>query len=181
MESGEGPEYNTVDATLGNSFGTKPILQLPFEGRNVAKMLSLQAGVSWVGDTDSVNGGVSVATDRGGVVNGGRSDQSNLTLDGVDNNNQQTRQAFTTALLSQNAAEKGERVIVLMAMGEDGAEFGVGGGEVALFAGIGGVLRGEALDDADVAEQLGKGVGVIALLGEDFADPCERECEVALP
>ncbi|MSO24158.1 MAG: carboxypeptidase regulatory-like domain-containing protein, partial [Acidobacteria bacterium] len=93
--SAETAQLNTVDATLGNSFGTKPILQLPFEGRNVAKMLSLQAGVSWVGDTDSVNGGVSVATDRGGVVNGGRSDQSNLTLDGVDNNNQQTRQAFT--------------------------------------------------------------------------------------
>ena len=91
-------QLNTVDATLGNSFGTKPILQLPFEGRNVAKILSLQAGVSWVGDTDSVNGGVSVATDRGGVVNGGRSDQSNITLDGVDNNNQQTREAFTGIL-----------------------------------------------------------------------------------
>ena len=91
-------QLNTVDASLGNAFGTKPILQLPFEGRNVAKILSLQAGVSWVGDSDSVNGGVSTAQDRGGVVNGGRSDQSNLTLDGIDNNNQQTRQAFTGVL-----------------------------------------------------------------------------------
>lgn len=96
--SAEAAQLNTVDATLGNTFGTKPILQLPFEGRNVAKILSLQAGVSWVGDTDSVNGGVSVSTDRGGVVNGGRSDQSNLTLDGIDNNNQQTRQAFSGVL-----------------------------------------------------------------------------------
>jgi len=93
-----GVQLNTVDASLGNSFGTKPILQLPFEGRNVAKILSLQAGVSWVGDTDSVNGGVSAAIDRGGVVNGGRSDQSNLTLDGVDNNNQQSRAAFSGVL-----------------------------------------------------------------------------------
>lgn len=91
-------QLNTVDATIGNSFGTKPILQLPFEGRNVAKILSLQAGVSWVGDTDTVNGGVSVGTDRGGVVNGGRSDQSNITLDGIDVNDQQTREAFNSVL-----------------------------------------------------------------------------------
>lgn len=96
--SAESVQLNTVDATIGNSFGTKPIMQLPFEGRNVAKVLALQAGVSFVGDSDSVNGGVSVATDRGGVVNGGRSDQSNVTLDGVDVNDQQTRSAFTSVL-----------------------------------------------------------------------------------
>ncbi|MCC6540251.1 MAG: TonB-dependent receptor [Bryobacterales bacterium] len=96
--SASGVQLNTVDASLGNSFGTKPILQLPFEGRNVAKILSLQAGVSWVGDTDSVNGGVSTAVDRGGVVNGGKSDQSNITLDGIDNNNQQDRTAFSGIL-----------------------------------------------------------------------------------
>jgi hypothetical protein len=96
--SSDAVQLNTVDATIGNSFGTRPILQLPFEGRNVAKILSLQAGVSWVGDSDTVNGGVSTATDRGGVVNGGRSDQSNVTLDGVDVNDQQTRAAFNSVL-----------------------------------------------------------------------------------
>lgn len=96
--SAESVQVNTTDATLGNSFGTKPILQLPFEGRNVAKILSLQAGVSWVGDSDTVNGGVSTGEDRGGVVNGGRSDQSNVTLDGIDVNDQQTRSAFTSVL-----------------------------------------------------------------------------------
>ncbi|MBC7925884.1 MAG: TonB-dependent receptor, partial [Bryobacteraceae bacterium] len=96
--SADAVQINTSDATLGNSFGTKPILQLPFEGRNVAKILSLQAGVTWVGDNDTVNGGVSTAQDRGGVVNGGRSDQSNVTLDGVDVNDQQTRSAFTSVL-----------------------------------------------------------------------------------
>ncbi|MBL8296309.1 MAG: carboxypeptidase regulatory-like domain-containing protein, partial [Bryobacterales bacterium] len=96
--SAESVQINTTDATLGNSFGTKPIVQLPFEGRNVAKILSLQAGVSWVGDSDTVNGGVSTAEDRGGVVNGGRSDQSNISLDGIDVNDQQTRSAFTSVL-----------------------------------------------------------------------------------
>lgn len=96
--SAEAVQLNTSDATLGNTFGTKPILQLPFEGRNVAKILSLQAGVSFVGDSDSVNGGVSAALDRGGVVNGGRSDQSNITLDGIDVNDQQSRTAFTSVL-----------------------------------------------------------------------------------
>lgn len=37
----EALQVNTTDATIGNSFGTKPILQLPFEGRNVVGLLSL--------------------------------------------------------------------------------------------------------------------------------------------
>jgi hypothetical protein len=96
--SADSVQLNTVDATLGNSFGSKPILQLPFEGRNVAKILSLQAGVSWGGDSDTVNGGVTTGLDRGGVVNGGKSDQSNITLDGVDVNDQQSRAAFSSVL-----------------------------------------------------------------------------------
>lgn len=96
--SAEGVQLNTVDATLGNSFGTKPITQLPFEGRRADRILSLQPGISNIGDSDTVNGGSNVATDRGGVVNGGKSDQSNLTLDGVDINNQQTREPFNGAL-----------------------------------------------------------------------------------
>jgi hypothetical protein len=96
--SAEGVQLNTVDATVGNSFGTKPITQLPFEGRRADRILSLQPGISYIGDSDTVNGGSNTATDRGGVVNGGKSDQSNLTLDGVDINNQQTREPFNGAL-----------------------------------------------------------------------------------
>ena len=96
--SAEGIQLNTVDATVGNSFGAKQITQLPFEGRRADRILSLQPGISYIGDSDSVNGGSNVATDRGGVVNGGKSDQSNLTLDGVDINNQQTREPFNGAL-----------------------------------------------------------------------------------
>ncbi|MBM3766872.1 MAG: carboxypeptidase regulatory-like domain-containing protein [Acidobacteria bacterium] len=91
-------QLNTVDATLGNSFGTKPIVQLPLEGRRADRLLSLQPGISYIGDSDAVNGGAADATDRNGVVNGGRSDQSNITLDGVDINNQQSRDPFQGAL-----------------------------------------------------------------------------------
>ncbi len=91
-------QLNTVDATLGNSFGTKPIVQLPLEGRRADRLLSLQPGISYIGDSDAVNGGAVDATDRNGVVNGGRSDQSNITLDGVDINNQQSRDPFQGAL-----------------------------------------------------------------------------------
>lgn len=96
--SAEGIQLNTTDATLGNSFGTKPITNLPFEGRRADRILSLQPGISNIGDSDTVNGGSNTATDRNGVVNGGKSDQSNLTLDGVDINNQQTREPFNGAL-----------------------------------------------------------------------------------
>lgn len=91
-------QLNTVDATLGNSFGTKPITQLPFEGRKADRLLSLQPGITYIGDADTVNGGSDTATDRNGSVNGGRSDQTNITLDGVDINNQQTRDPFSGAL-----------------------------------------------------------------------------------
>ena len=87
-------QVNTTDATVGNSFGTKPITQLPFEGRNVVGLLSLQPGVSF---TDQP-GSSATTTDRSGAVNGGRSDQANVTLDGIDVNEQQTREAFKSVL-----------------------------------------------------------------------------------
>lgn len=64
---------NTQDASLGNNFVSRQIEQLPLEGRNVAALLSLQPGVS-----------------PDGSVAGSRRDQANITLDGVDVNDQQT-------------------------------------------------------------------------------------------
>lgn len=64
---------NTQDASLGNNFVSKQISQLPLEGRNVVGLLSLQPGVT-----------------PDGAVAGGRQDQANITLDGVDVNDQQT-------------------------------------------------------------------------------------------
>jgi hypothetical protein len=90
----EAPAINTVDASLGNSFDEKQVLQLPLEGRNVPDLLSLQAGVAYTGnripDKDQDT--------RNGAVNGARSDQSNVTLDGVDVNDQSNGYAFTSVL-----------------------------------------------------------------------------------
>jgi hypothetical protein len=78
---------NTSDATIGNSFDRKRIVELPLNANNVVGLLSLQPGVT-----------------RTGFVNGGRADQSNITLDGVDVNEQQdgldviTDEAFASVL-----------------------------------------------------------------------------------
>ena len=60
---------DTQDASLGNNFISQQITQLPLEARNVLSLLTLQPGVT-----------------KDGYVAGGRADQSNVTLDGVDIN-----------------------------------------------------------------------------------------------
>jgi hypothetical protein len=86
---------NTQDATIGNAFNQTQIAALPFEGRDPVGILSLQPGVAVIADRDRVN----VDNDsRGGAVNGARSDQTNVTLDGVDNNDQNKGYAFQGAL-----------------------------------------------------------------------------------
>jgi len=74
-------KLNTQDAAIGNAFEGLRIRQLPLADRNVAALLSLQPAVT-----------------QDGYVSGARSDQSNLTLDGIDVNEQQTGEAFTTVL-----------------------------------------------------------------------------------
>ena len=69
---------NTQDASLGNNFLAPQITQLPLNARNVGNLLSLQPAVT-----------------SSGYVAGGRSDQANLTLDGVDANDQQDGTAFS--------------------------------------------------------------------------------------
>ena len=66
---------NREDGTIGNNFVNKQITQLPLEARSVPNLLTLQPG-----------------TTRDGNVTGARSDQSNITLDGVDINEAQTNQ-----------------------------------------------------------------------------------------
>jgi hypothetical protein len=96
------PDLNTTDATLGNAFAQKQIQALPIEGRNVPDLLSLQPGVTYLGRTDENNGTQAVGNNgqdsRSGAVNGGRSDQSNITLDGVDVNDLNNGYAFTSVL-----------------------------------------------------------------------------------
>jgi hypothetical protein len=92
-----GTFVNTTDATIGNAFDSRQIQALPFEGRDAAGVLSLQPGVSYV-PAQQVD---TVAVDtRNGALNGGRSDQANITLDGVDNNDQLHGTAFTGAVRS---------------------------------------------------------------------------------
>ena len=93
--SGTALTINTQDATLGSAFNQTQISSLPFEGRDPVAILSLQPGVVTVADRDQVD---TNADSRGGSVNGARSDQTNVTLDGVDNNDQLKGYAFTGAL-----------------------------------------------------------------------------------
>ena len=64
---------NAVDATIGNAFSQTQVRQLPLQTRNVVELLSLQPGVTPTGE-----------------VVGARRDQNNVTLDGVDVNDNQT-------------------------------------------------------------------------------------------
>lgn len=92
--TGEAVQVNTVDASMGNAISERPITQLPFEARNVVGLLALQPGVTYLGEPDP-----GVEPDfRSGTVNGGKNDQANVTLDGVDVNDQQNRSAFTSVL-----------------------------------------------------------------------------------
>src|SRR4051812_31300307 len=90
------PIVNTTDASIGNAFDTQKILNLPFEGRNPVEILSLQPGVTYTGPADN---NINTNFDsRNGAVNGERSDQNNITLDGIDNNDQNSGTAFSGAL-----------------------------------------------------------------------------------
>ena len=95
----EAAQVNTTDASIGNAFGTKQIMELPFEGRNPVEILSLQPGVTYTGNLDSNNTDKNFDS-RAGAVNGSRGDQANISLDGVDNNDQNNGYAFTGALRS---------------------------------------------------------------------------------
>lgn len=92
---GEAPLINRTDATLGNVVESNQISELPIADRNVTYLLSLQPGVTYLGiqDTDQLS------TDtRSGAVNGVRSDQSNVMLDGIGVNDQNNGYAFNSVL-----------------------------------------------------------------------------------
>ena len=89
---------NTSDATIGNTFDNRKVQELPLLSRNVVGLLSLQPGVT--APTINENSSTRLDVKRGGYVNGSRSDQSNVTLDGVDVNEQQGGAAFFSVLRS---------------------------------------------------------------------------------
>ena len=79
--SAEGVQVNTTDASLGNAIGGAALTRLPSFARNIVGLLAFQPGVTFDGS-----------------VNGGKTDQGNVTLDGVDVNDQQDRYAFTSVI-----------------------------------------------------------------------------------
>lgn len=80
--SGHTPLLNTTDASMGNTMGTKSIENLPMRAESMPLLLSFQPGVVYNGQ----NALESNTDTRAGSVNGERSDQNNITLDGVSNN-----------------------------------------------------------------------------------------------
>ena len=91
--SAETETLNTTDASLGNAISNRTIQSLPMEDRNVPDLLSLQPGVLYLGHA------VDAQTDsRTGSVNGVRSDQDNITIDGLDDNDQRQGLAFSGVL-----------------------------------------------------------------------------------
>ncbi len=78
--SAEASTINTVDASVGNAFSEEQVRELPLETRNVVQLLSLEPGVT-----------------TNGEVMGARRDENNITLDGVDVNDNQN-----AGLVAQN-------------------------------------------------------------------------------
>lgn len=92
---------NTTDASIGTPISGSELNALPVLDSNPAGLLSLQPGVPYIpgkADNPSGYGGATDQDGRSGSVNGARSDQTNVTLDGVDVNDAQKGYAFTSVL-----------------------------------------------------------------------------------
>jgi hypothetical protein len=92
--SAQAAAINTTDASLGVAFNNQQVKDLPMESRNVPDLLTLQAGVVYIGNNPNIDTNIDT---RSGSVNGARSDQSNVTLDGVAVNDR-AGNAFTSVL-----------------------------------------------------------------------------------
>ncbi|MCX6591932.1 MAG: TonB-dependent receptor [Acidobacteria bacterium] len=83
----EAASVNTQNATIGNAFTEIQVRQLPLQTRNIVELLSLQPGVTSTGE-----------------VLGAKRDQNNVTLDGVDVNDNQAAGMTATTSSGLNAA-----------------------------------------------------------------------------
>ena len=91
----EAAVVNTEDATTGNAFQQHQVKELPIESRNVVDLLSLQPGVVYLGNRTDIDLN---ADTRSGSVNGARSDQTSVSMDGIDVTDQANGYAFTSIL-----------------------------------------------------------------------------------
>jgi hypothetical protein len=93
---------NTTTASVGNNMNEFTIKMLPIEAGNVVQLLSLQPGAVFIPTTNN-----NTTDPRYGAVAGARSDQQNVTLDGVDVNDPQLQAAFTSAVrVTQEALQE---------------------------------------------------------------------------
>jgi hypothetical protein len=88
--SGTGDTLNTTDPSIGNVIDTRQLRELPIQIRSSpAALIGLQPGV--VGNNVGTG-----STNRVGSVIGSRADQGNITVDGIDANDQATGQFAAT-------------------------------------------------------------------------------------
>jgi hypothetical protein len=90
----EAPLLNTTDASVGQTMDKVGIENLPLPAENNVLLLSLQPGVAFNGENKLQDD----YDTRAGMVNGERSDQNNISLDGVSNNNEFAGYAFNGVL-----------------------------------------------------------------------------------
>jgi carboxypeptidase family protein len=93
----QAPLVNTEDASIGHAFTADQMTTLPFEGRDPVSILSLQPGVLYTGNSSDIHPD---ADSRSGAVSGARSDQTDVTVDGLDDNDPVLGYAFQGALRS---------------------------------------------------------------------------------
>lgn len=93
---------NTTDATIGNAVGSITIESMPMDGRDPISLLSLQPGVLFLNESIGLTDKTAPQDldSRQGAVSGARSDQGNVTLDGIDDNDQINGYAFNGVLRS---------------------------------------------------------------------------------
>jgi hypothetical protein len=115
---------NFTDATLGNAFNSAQIEAMPIDSRNVADLLSLQPGVLYFGNNNSASNPAQTQDSRLGAVAGSRSDQGNITLDGLDDNDQTFGYAFTGVLRSTLDSTQEYRVVTANSNADAGRSSG---------------------------------------------------------
>lgn len=123
--SAQAAVLNTTDASLGIAFNENQVKELPMEGRNVPDLLTLQAGVVYIGNNPNLDTNTDT---RSGAVNGARSDQSNVMVDGISVNNR-AGNAFTSVLPVTLDSVEEFRVTTSNGNADEG---GTGGAQVSL-------------------------------------------------
>jgi len=122
--SGQAAVINTEDASMGIAFNENQVKELPLEGRNVPDLLTLQPGVTYTGNRADTN----ASDTRSGAVNGARSDQGNVILDGIRVNDEGGH-AFTSVLPVTLDSVQEFRVTTSNSNADEG---GTSGAQVAL-------------------------------------------------